>query len=402
MELAFDLGKGLIRVAVVDDDRDEKKWKILPFSLFRSCEECGRSFEELAPHHFSFNSPLGWCESCEGIGIQQGTNLGALVSDQTRSLSQGAVSAWPDPTKSPLFRRMLAAMARECDIPLDVPFSQLDPAQQRAVLYGTGETWITLPAADGVSTSPSKGRNKSATPSSTSARMLRFQYKGLYPAIEQAASLSYDYRSKLYGLVGDVPCSSCQGSRLREDASSVKLAGKTLKQLCDLPLRDALAFLSEFKLSSSQKKIAGDLLQEATSRLRFLVDVGLHYLTLARTLPTLSGGETQRIRLAGQIGRALTGVLYVLDEPTIGLHPSDNGRLLSALIKLRDLGNTIVMVEHDREVLQARGPSLRLWPRSRSLWWNDHRPGVTARDQEEPVVAHRQVSFRTRRDRHTG
>ncbi len=351
VELAFDLGRGFIRVAVVDETRDEKKWKVLPFSLFRACEQCGRSFEELAPHNFSFNSPLGWCETCEGIGIQQGTNLGALISDQTRSLSRGAVSAWPDPSKSPLFRRMLAAMARDCDIPLDVPFSQLEPVHQRAVLYGTGDTWITL-TPEGASASAAKGKGKAAA-SQTPPGTVRFQYKGLYPAIEQAASLSYDYRTKLYGLVGEVPCSSCNGSRLRDDASAVKLAGKTLKQLCDLPLRDALAFLSELKMTASQKKIAGDLLGEATSRLRFLVEVGLHYLTLARTLPTLSGGETQRIRLAGQIGRALTGVLYVLDEPTIGLHPSDNDRLLTALIKLRDLGNTIVMVEHDREVLEA-------------------------------------------------
>ena len=400
VELAFDLGKGVIRVAVVDDERDEKKWKVQPFSLFRSCEQCGRSFEELAPHNFSFNSPLGWCETCEGIGTQQGTNLGALVSDQTRSLSQGAVTAWPDPTKSPLFRRMLAAMAKECDIPLDVPFSQLEPSQQRAVLFGTGDVWIGLseeplipspppvfgnehggkrarvrgPSGDNAPNSKSS-KSKPSTTSGTASEApltlslspqsragegtgktrpsLRFQYKGLYPAIEQAASLSYDYRMKLYGLIGDCPCSSCSGSRVRPDAAAVKLSGKSIKQLCDLPLVEALSFLRGLTLTKSQQKIAGDLLTEATGRLSFLVDVGLHYLTLARTLPTLSGGETQRIRLAGQIGRALTGVLYVLDEPTIGLHPSDNGRLIEALIKLRDLGNTVIMVEHDREVLEA-------------------------------------------------
>jgi len=380
VELAFDLGKGLIRVAIVDESRDEKKWKVLPFSLFRACESCGRGFEELAPHNFSFNSPLGWCDTCEGIGVQQGTNLGALVSDQTRTLLQGAVTAWPDPVKSPLFRVMLESMAKECDIPLDVPFSQLDPLQQRAVLFGTGDAWIPFAPLSKDSASHPAKRSKSSSTSGSTSGTVRFQYKGLYPAIEQAASLSYDYRTKLFGLVGDVPCSSCKGSRLRDDASSVKIAtysegtrvaepiakrsiastmsngvesGKTLKQVCDLPLKDALTFLRELKLTASQKRIGADILSEATSRLQFLVDVGLHYLTLGRTLPTLSGGETQRIRLAGQIGRALTGVLYVLDEPTIGLHPSDNGRLLTALVKLRDLGNTIVMVEHDREVLQA-------------------------------------------------
>lgn len=353
VELAFDLGKGMIRVAIVDDDRDEKKWKTLPFSLLRSCEQCGRSFEELGPHNFSFNSPLGWCEVCEGIGTQQGTNLSALIADPTRSLGEGAVSGWPDPTKSPLFRQMLDAMAKECGIPLDVPFSQLESAQQQAVLYGTGDVWISL--GSGTPSSTARAQRKKPLPQATETPNtgLRFQYKGLYPAIEQAASLSYDYRMKLFELVGEVPCSACSGSRLRDDAAAVKLAAKTLKQVCDLPLREALSFLRNLKLNATQKRIAGDLLSEATSRLSFLVDVGLHYLTLARTLPTLSGGETQRIRLAGQIGRALTGVLYVLDEPTIGLHPSDNGRLLSALKKLRDLGNTVVMVEHDREVLQA-------------------------------------------------
>jgi len=359
VELAFDLGKGVIRVAVVDDEREEKKWKVYPFSLFRSCEQCGCSFEELAPHNFSFNSPLGWCETCEGIGTQQGTNLGALVSDQTRTLSQGAVTAWPDPATSPLFQRMLAAMAKECDIPLDVSFSQLDPTQQRAVLFGTGAVWISLDGVGlGTRNAPRKVKKSVSAAASASLRspsspLLRFQYKGLYPAIEQAASLSYEYRMKLFSLIGDCPCSSCHGSRVRADAAAVKLGDKTIRQLCDLPLREALEFLNRLTLTKSQQKIAGDLLEEATGRLSFLVDVGLHYLTLARTLPTLSGGETQRIRLAGQIGRALTGVLYVLDEPTIGLHPSDNGRLLKTLTKLRDLGNTIVMVEHDREVLQA-------------------------------------------------
>ncbi len=348
VESAFNFGHGLIRVAQVDDDKPEKKWKVTPYSLFRSCSSCGRSFEELSPQNFSFNSPLGWCPSCEGLGTQQGTNLGALISDPTRTLASGAVAAWPDPATRPLFRRMLQAISDETGLPLEVPFSQLEASQQRMVLYGTDDRWFTL-SNDENGAAKSKRRASSLA---TSGR-LRFQYKGLYPAIEEASRVSFTYRQRLYELVGEVPCSECGGSRLREDAAAVRLANKTLKQLCDLPLGDALPFLRTLDLTVPQKKIAGDLLYEGTSRLSFLVEVGLHYLTLGRTLPTLSGGETQRIRLAGQIGRALTGVLYVLDEPTIGLHPSDNGRLLTALEKLRDLGNTIVMVEHDREVLRA-------------------------------------------------
>ncbi|MFO0917383.1 MAG: ATP-binding cassette domain-containing protein [Planctomycetaceae bacterium] len=359
IELAFDLGQGTIRTAAVDDDRPEPKWKVQPFSLFRACEQCGRSFEELTPQNFSFNSPLGWCEQCEGLGVQQGTNLAALIADPTRTLAEGAVAAWPDPQTRPLFRQMLAAISAECDLPLDISFSQLEPQQQRLVLYGAGERWFSVTEPSGGreppdSTSLKKVRRKQGAHAPRSEKVLfRFQYKGLYPAIEEASRVSYIYRQRLYDLVGEVPCQTCGGSRLREDAAAVRLVGKTLKQLCDLPLNTALEFLRQLSLDARQKKIAGDLLSEATNRLSFLVDVGLHYLTLDRSLPTLSGGESQRIRLAGQIGRALTGVLYVLDEPTIGLHPSDNGRLLGALRKLRDLGNTIVMVEHDREVLAA-------------------------------------------------
>ncbi|MDA1211813.1 MAG: excinuclease ABC subunit UvrA, partial [Planctomycetota bacterium] len=331
IEQALDLGQGFLRVAVVDNDLEETDWKTEHFSLHHACQQCGQSFEELTPHNFSFNGPLGWCPSCEGLGTTQGTDLSTLVTDPTRTLLDGAVSAWPDPATNSLFRDMLEAVAKQCHLPLDVPFSQLEPYQQRIVLYGTGERWL----------------------SSTTHPGLQFQYKGLYPALEDAARVSHAYRQKLIDLVGEVPCPACQGSRIRPEPAAVRLHGKTLQQLSGLPLSDALAFLKQIKFTAREKKIAGDLLTEVIGRLSFLVEVGLHYLTLNRPMPTLSGGESQRIRLAGQIGRALTGVLYVLDEPTIGLHPRDNRRLLQALHRLRDLGNTLVLVEHDREVLQA-------------------------------------------------
>jgi excinuclease ABC subunit A len=393
--LAFDLGQGIIRVATVDESRAEKSWKVQPFSLFRACQKCNRSFEELTPQNFSFNSPLGWCPVCEGLGTQQGMSLSHVMTDLSRTLRDGAIAAWPDPKSRPLFARMLEAISQECDLPLDVPYSQLEPAQQQVVLQGTGDRWFTLTlplsssnaSSDGVPSASTSGaaagpgsgaanptvasvgsstkaaRSTKAAVAAKNRRIpapplapsstLRFQYKGLYPAFEEASRVSYSYRAQLFGMVGEVPCAVCSGSRLRNDAGAVRLNGKTLQQLGNLPLVKALEFLRALPLNASQRRIAGDLLTEATSRLSFLVDVGLHYLTLNRPLPTLSGGETQRIRLAGQIGRSLTGVLYVLDEPTIGLHPSDNGRLLSALQKLRNLGNTIVMVEHDRDVLQA-------------------------------------------------
>ena len=333
VEQAFDLGRGFIRVAHVDDNVPEGHWRVDTYSLHYACQQCGRGFEELTPHNFSFNSPLGWCPGCEGLGVQQGTDLTALINEPKKSLADGAVTAWPDVASTPLFRAMLTALAQQFGIPLDVPFERLDPRHKRLVLHGAGERWIEVTGLQNAN--------------------WQFQYKGLYPAIEEAGRVSYSYRHRLFGMTGEVACSACDGSRLRDDAANVRMRGFTLQQLCELPLDEALKFLTTLKLTGSDKKIAGDLLSEATHRLTFLVDVGLNYLSLARTLPTLSGGECQRIRLAGQIGRALTGVLYVLDEPTIGLHPRDNGRLLAALKKLRDLGNTLILVEHDREVLGA-------------------------------------------------
>lgn len=298
-----------------------------------------RNFEELTPQNFSFNSPLGWCPACQGLGIEQGTNLAALIPNPDRPLMDGAVIAWPSPSKNALFASILEALSREFGIPLDVPYRQLDPRHQRVVLYGSGERWLEA--------------RTDRTGGDLSGPVLRFQYKGLYPAIEEASRVSFEYRQSLSDLVGETTCSACQGTRIRDDAAAVRLRGKTLPQLSQLPLKEALEFLEQLSLKGEEKKIAGDLLNEVIHRLKFLVDVGLEYLTVDRPMPTLSGGESQRIRLAGQIGRALTGVLYVLDEPTIGLHPRDNHRLIAALKRLRDLGNTVVLVEHDREVLDA-------------------------------------------------
>ncbi|MBI3864803.1 MAG: excinuclease ABC subunit UvrA, partial [Planctomycetia bacterium] len=337
IEKALDLGQGWLHAVRILEDRPETDWPLERFSLHRTCLTCLRSFEDLSPNHFSFNSSLGWCAACEGLGTQQGTNLTALIADPRRTLASGAVAAWPDAGTNKLFGRMLAALSRQLKIPLDVPFERLEPRDQRTILFGAGDRWISLEESG----------------SSDAAGPIRFQYKGLYPAVEEAARVSFSHRLKLEHLSGEVACSACHGSRLRDDAAAVRFGGKTLQEICELPLGSCLSFFKDMKLTGPEKKIAGDLLREVMGRLSFLVDVGLHYLTLARTMPTLSGGESQRIRLAGQVGRALTGVLYVLDEPTIGLHPRDNGRLLGALRRLRDLGNTVVLVEHDREVLES-------------------------------------------------
>jgi len=334
VESALDLGKGVVLVARADDEADEAAWHVDRYSQHRSCDGCGRSFEELSPHHFSFNSPLGWCPVCEGLGTQHGANPAVLVPDGKRSLREGAVVVWPRFDENPHFGRMIHAMAKAQGIDLDKPFDALEGRHRRAVLHGTGDAWFAAPAGDG-------------------QPAFSFQYKGLFPAIEEAARVSFVYRFKLQGMVDDVPCAACMGGRLRDDSGAVRFRESTLDQVGQWPLGRAYPFFKNLKLSGDEKHIAGDLVREIRDRLKFLVDVGLDYLSLARGTPTLSGGESQRIRLASQIGSGLTGVLYVLDEPTIGLHPRDNTRLLNALKRLRDLGNTLVLVEHDREVIEA-------------------------------------------------
>ncbi|WP_422929885.1 excinuclease ABC subunit UvrA [Singulisphaera sp. PoT] len=334
IEAALDLGKGVVLVARVGDEANEAHWPVDRYSQHRSCDGCGRSFEELSPHNFSFNSPLGWCPVCEGLGTQHGANPAILIPDGSRSLRQGAVAVWPGFDENPFFGRMISSMAEARGIDLDMPFDELEGRHRRSILHGTGDSWFQVPAGKG--TAP-----------------YSFQYKGLFPAIEEAARVSFIYRFKLQGMVDDVPCAACMGGRLRDDSAAVRFRDFTIDQVGQWPLGRALDFFQGLKLGGDEKHIAGDLIREIRDRLKFLVDVGLDYLTLTRGTPTLSGGESQRIRLASQIGSGLTGVLYVLDEPTIGLHPRDNTRLLGALEHLRNLGNSLVIVEHDREVIEA-------------------------------------------------
>jgi excinuclease ABC subunit A len=332
IEAALELGKGVMLVAHVDHQRDEPNWRVDRFSQHFACDRCGRSFEPLHPHHFSFNSPLGWCPACEGLGTQKGANASLLIRDPGLSLRDGALTAWPELDESGSFTRFAQALAADVGFSLDTPYEKLSAHQKRVILHGAGEKWIPLEAGGKV-------------------RGVSFQYKGVLPTLSEAARISFVYRHRLDDLVGDVPCTACQGSRLRDDAAAARFMGHRIGDIGGWPLREALAFFSQLELTKEQQRIAGEVLREVTQRLRFLVDVGLDYVTLGRATPTLSGGESQRIRLASQIGSGLTGVLYVLDEPTIGLHPRDNQRLLKALHHLRDLGNTLVLVEHDRDVI---------------------------------------------------
>ena len=356
VEASLDLGRGIMHLAYVDADKDETRWKVDRFSQHLACDQCGKSYDDLNPHHFSFNSPLGWCPTCEGLGVQRGANAALLVRDGSLSLRQGALSAWPDLEENPQFAQFVEAIATHIGVSLDTPFAEIDPALQRQLLYGTGDAWIALPNS-------------------------AFQYKGLFPAIDEASRVSFVYRQKLEHLVDEVPCSTCHGSRLRRDAAAVRLSNRTIGDVCALPVRQVLSHFKKLDLSAAHKKVAGELLREITSRLQFLDDVGLDYLELSRSGPTLSGGEAQRIRLASQIGSGLTGVLYVLDEPTIGLHPRDNERLLKALHHLRDLGNTMVLVEHDRDVIASADYLLDFGPGA-----GDHGGEITARGTPKQVM----------------
>ncbi|MCC6123534.1 MAG: excinuclease ABC subunit UvrA [Pirellulales bacterium] len=342
IENALALGKGVVHLAYPRDDVPEPNWQTVIHSQHYSCDRCGRSFEPLSPHHFSFNSPLGWCPACEGLGVQTGTNPASLLRDPKLTLAQGAVGLWPEP-HGPIFRSMLEAFCRTTGIPADVPFEELGGKHRRLIMQGAGEQWFDVKGR-GERGEGREGRGEGAA-------LFRFQYKGLYPALDEASRASQSLRSKLEHLVDEVECSVCGGSRLRDDAAVARLRDRTIDELCRRPLGKLLDDFQQWQLSAKERKIVGEVNKEIINRLQFLVDVGLDYLTLARHAPTLSGGEMQRIRLAAQVGSGLCGVLYVLDEPTIGLHPRDNRRLLDALKRLRDLGNTLLVVEHDREVV---------------------------------------------------
>ncbi len=320
IEAALAAGGGLLTLVVQDGPE-------LRFSQQRSCPGCGAVFEELTPHHFSFNTRLGWCPDCQGLGTRPGAGLELIVPRPRQSIRAGAVAGWERIRENAVIWEMLALIADHLDVSLDTPWVDLPESARHAILYGTGPHWFTR--RDGV----------------------RFQWRGFYPAIEEAARSSWQYRSRLSHLTTEVPCPRCGGGRLREESAAVQVGGRTIVEVGRMPLGEAVRFFDALRLDSRGRKVAGEVLVEIRNRLRFLVDVGLDYVSLLRAAPTLSGGESQRIRLASQIGSGLTGVLYVLDEPTIGLHPRDTARLLTALTRLRDLGNTLLMVEHDREVI---------------------------------------------------
>ncbi|EAQ76886.1 excinuclease ABC subunit UvrA [Blastopirellula marina] len=347
VENGLSLGAGFLHVAYVDEKMPEHRWRVKRHSQKLSCGNCDRSFDQLSPHNFSFNSQLGWCPDCEGLGTQTGADPTALLSDPKLTLREGALKLWPG-VQHDISLLMLEALSAGAGVPLDTPFERLSSRHRRVLLHGTADQWFDVHS----------GEDQAQRP------IFRFQFKGLYPALEEASRLSQAFRMQLESLVAEVECTTCCGSRLRDDTSAVRFRDQTVLDICSMPMGMLLEFIQGWKLKKRETKIAGEIVRELENRVQFLCDVGLEYLTLRRTAPTLSAGEAQRIRLASQLGSGLCGVLYVLDEPTIGLHPRDNRRLLAALHRLRDLGNTLIVVEHDHEVIEGSDKLLDFGPQA--------------------------------------
>ncbi len=310
------------------------------FSQNYACEDCGVSMPELSPRMFSFNNPYGACPACSGLGAQLVADRELVIPDESRSLLEGClqVSGWGNVKNDSISRMYFEALGKKYHFSLDTPFRDLPAEAQDAILYGTGGEKLTLHYNRG------NGRGT-----------LEQAFEGILPNIERRfeETQSDASRKELESCMTTRPCPACGGDRLSEISRAVTVGGMRIADFCKLPVTEALAFMENLRLEGSAAVIASQILKEIRSRLGFLQAVGLQYLTLSRSAGTLSGGESQRIRLATQIGSSLMGVLYILDEPSIGLHQRDNDKLLETLRRLRDLGNTLVVVEHDEDTIRA-------------------------------------------------
>jgi len=336
VETALRLGHGNVTLDFVDRPPDDPK-RELTLSEHLACMRDGLSFEELEPRSFSFNSPFGACPSCSGLGVTRAVDEELVIPDTAASLNEGAVAPWSRGTVSEYFKRLLEALSEEIGIDMDTPWSKLSPKNRKAILYGTDSELHV------------KFKNRYGR-----QRSYYTTYEGVvnFIARRHAEADTDSSRERFEGFMREVPCVACQGSRLKPLTLAVTVSEHSIAQIAALPISGARDLLASLKLSKRDETIAARVLKEVNERLQFLVDVGLHYLSLDRAAGTLAGGEAQRIRLATQIGSGLTGVLYVLDEPSIGLHQRDNERLIETLIRLRDLGNTLIVVEHDEDTIR--------------------------------------------------
>jgi len=334
IETALRLSSGIVVLDFVDAKGADKE---RTYSEHLACHDCELSFEELEPRSFSFNSPFGACAECSGIGTKKEVDLDLIIPDDSISINEGAIAPWSGGQSSDYFLRLLEALAKDLPFSLDVPWKKISIKAREAILNGY-EYEIKMKY---------KGRY--------GARNYTTGFEGVIPFIHRRhEETDSDYsRDKYEAYMREISCEKCNGARLKPEVLAVTIGDKNISEICELSIADCAIFLKQIKLNKREAQIAERVMKEVNARLGFLLDVGLDYLSLARPAGSLSGGEAQRIRLATQIGSGLVGVLYVLDEPSIGLHQRDNKRLIETLTRLRNLGNTLIVVEHDEETIRT-------------------------------------------------
>ncbi|EGQ9395610.1 excinuclease ABC subunit UvrA [Vibrio cholerae] len=340
-ETALELSGGIVVVAPLEGDGEEQI-----FSANFACPHCGYSMRELEPRLFSFNNPAGACPTCDGLGVQQYFDPDRVIQDANSSLAQGAIRGWDQ--KNFYYFQMLTALAEHYDFDVHTPFNKLSKKIQEIILHGSGRTEIEFKYIN------DRG----------DIRLKKHPFEGILHNLERRYrdTESNSVREELAKYISNKPCSSCDGTRLKIEARNVFINDTALPTIVELSIADALTFFQELKLEGQRAQIAEKVMKEINDRLQFLVNVGLNYLNLSRSAETLSGGEAQRIRLASQIGAGLVGVMYVLDEPSIGLHQRDNERLLQTLTHLRNLGNTVLVVEHDEDAIRMADHVIDIGP----------------------------------------
>ena len=328
LEIASHLSEGIVKV-------EREGSAPMVFSQKFSCIDCGFSFPEITPRMFSFNSPQGACPTCSGLGTRRYFDPGLIVPNPFLSVNEGAILPWKKKGES-FLRPILEGLAKHYQFDLDTPFHRLPKSVQHILLYGSEGEKISFKV---------KGK--------AGSHLFRQEFEGVIPEMEKRWKEDGEENEELEGFMNVSSCPDCAGTRLKKEMLSIKVGSKSIAEVTHLYVKEALDFLKNLELSPRSQKIAQGILKEIEERLNFMVEVGLDYLTLDRTAATLAGGESQRIRLATQIGSSLVGVLYILDEPSIGLHQRDHLRLLGTLKRLRDLGNTVIVVEHDEETIRS-------------------------------------------------
>jgi excinuclease ABC subunit A len=336
LETALRIAEGVAEVEIVANEGEEGE--TLTFSEHLACTHCGLSYDELAPRNFSFNSPYGACETCDGLGTRFQVDPELVINDDDLSIEDGAISPWSG-FRGEYFKRVLQAVGDEYGFTISTPWKKLKAAQKKAILYGSGNKSLTV-----------RYKNRYGR-----QRQYTTRYEGVIPWVERrhTESESDRVREVIEGYMRLVPCPACNGARLKPSSLAVTVGGKNLFEVGELSIGEAVEHFKTVELSERDRLIAERVFKEVLERLQFMLDVGLDYLSLNRASGTLAGGEAQRIRLASQIGSGLVGVLYVLDEPSIGLHQRDNQRLIETLLRLRNLGNTVIVVEHDEETIRV-------------------------------------------------